>query len=61
MSGFSRREAAKVIGATSAAALLAAKLPAQGAATDLSFPKDFRWGCATAAYQVEGAVKEDGF
>jgi beta-glucosidase len=24
------------------------------------FPDDFRWGCATAAYQIEGAVKEDG-
>ena len=27
---------------------------------DLSFPKDFVWGCATASYQIEGAVKEDG-
>ncbi len=25
-----------------------------------SFPKDFLWGVATAAYQVEGAAKEDG-
>jgi beta-glucosidase len=24
------------------------------------FPKDFRWGTATAAYQIEGAVNEDG-
>lgn len=24
------------------------------------FPKDFIWGTATAAYQVEGAWKEDG-
>ena len=25
-----------------------------------SFPPDFVWGAATAAYQVEGAVAEDG-
>ena len=24
------------------------------------FPKDFLWGCASAAYQVEGAYLEDG-
>ena len=27
---------------------------------DLSFPKDFTWGCATAAYQIEGAANVDG-
>ena len=26
----------------------------------MNFPKDFLWGTATAAYQVEGAVDEDG-
>ena len=26
----------------------------------IQFPKDFRWGTATAAYQIEGAVREDG-
>ncbi|WP_010214927.1 GH1 family beta-glucosidase [Sphingomonas sp. PAMC 26621] len=25
-----------------------------------SFPEDFVWGCATASYQIEGAVAEDG-
>jgi len=25
-----------------------------------AFPANFVWGCATAAYQIEGAVKEDG-
>lgn len=24
------------------------------------FPKGFLWGCATAAYQIEGAPKADG-
>ncbi|HLP76833.1 MAG TPA: GH1 family beta-glucosidase [Candidatus Paceibacterota bacterium] len=28
--------------------------------SDRSFPKDFMWGAATAAYQVEGAAAEDG-
>jgi len=26
----------------------------------LAFPRDFRWGAATAAYQIEGAATEDG-
>ncbi len=26
----------------------------------MSFPKDFLWGAATAAYQIEGAYNEDG-
>src|SRR5258708_3015681 len=36
--------------------------PQEGENTSLavSFPKGFVWGAATAAYQVEGAVKEDG-
>ena len=25
-----------------------------------SFPSDFVWGAATASYQIEGAVHEDG-
>ncbi len=26
----------------------------------INFPKDFLWGCATASYQVEGAIEEGG-
>lgn len=26
----------------------------------MSFQNDFVWGCATSAYQVEGASTEDG-
>jgi beta-glucosidase len=31
-----------------------------GASVLQKFPQDFLWGTATSAYQVEGAVKEDG-
>ncbi|OIK24597.1 GH1 family beta-glucosidase [Streptomyces malaysiense] len=28
--------------------------------TPVTFPTDFLWGCATSAYQIEGAVREGG-
>ena len=50
--------------AVTAAALAAPALPkfefAQAAQSSLQFPKGFLWGCATASYQIEGAVNKDG-
>jgi beta-glucosidase len=62
MTKVSRRQLGKTIGAA-AATMAAGKLatgPALAAPLDLSFPKDFKWGCATASYQIEGAANEDG-
>ncbi|NYF78897.1 GH1 family beta-glucosidase [Granulicella arctica] len=63
---FSRRAFARLLGATAGASLPA--LPAWGAgvapetagADAHQFPHGFLWGSATASYQVEGTVKEDG-
>jgi beta-glucosidase len=64
---FSRRAFARLLGASAGAAALPsiASTSAQAQATPTStaaqqFPKGFLWGSATASYQVEGAVKEDG-
>jgi len=63
MTQVSRRQFGKTLGAT-VAGLAGSELLMGSAARaepiDLSFPKDFKWGCATASYQIEGAVKEDG-
>lgn len=39
---------------------LAHAKPSRTASENNSFPKNFWWGAATAAYQVEGAANEDG-
>jgi beta-glucosidase len=61
---FSRRDLGRLLGlsALGLAAPVAAQSSAAkpGAYAPKNFPKDFLWGTATSAYQVEGAVNEDG-
>lgn len=62
--GISRRDMGKVFGAAALTGGLGAGGLSAGAASatpvDTSFPKDFRWGTATASFQIEGATREDG-
>jgi len=62
MKDMTRRQFGKTVAAT--AALAGVGLPefsfSQASAIDRRFPKGFVWGCATAAYQIEGAVNEGG-
>ena len=62
MTKITRRQFGKV--ATGAAALAGVSLPesafAQSESGGRQFPHDFLWGCATAAYQIEGGVRDGG-
>ena len=65
-SPLSRRSFARLAASAAGVAALPSSAPAAAAQTttsasaDRSFPQGFLWGSATASYQVEGAVKEDG-
>jgi len=64
----SRRTLARMLGGSATALSLSATAraanffgsPSSTARTDRLFPQGFLWGSATASYQVEGAVHEDG-
>src|SRR5271168_3568252 len=54
---------AAIVAATGTTASMATAQPAsvnKPSPDNLSFPPDFIWGAATAAYQIEGAANEDG-
>ncbi len=62
MKSFTRRDFGKTVAA--AAAFAGVSLPeialGQPHAAVRQYPEGFRWGCATAAYQIEGGATADG-
>ena len=64
MKGISRRQFGVSTAAVAAAAMGGLSVPkvapAEVQAAPRSFSKGFVWGCATASYQIEGAVTKDG-
>jgi len=66
MKGITRRLFGKTAAASVAAALSGVSIPKMAFGeprpenSNLRYPKGFLWGCATAAYQTEGGVHDDG-
>src|ERR1700751_2071799 len=55
-----RQRVAAVAAATCASASLPKFAFGEPTPSTLYYPKGFKWGCATAAYQIEGGAKDDG-
>lgn len=62
MSKLSRRDLAKALGGTAAGIAVGTRtgIPAPALPRERRFPEGFVWGCASAAYQSEGATQVDG-
>ena len=64
MKRITRRQFGKAVTAAAAAACAGVSLPrfafGEPRPARLEYPRGFLWGCATAAYQVEGGAKADG-
>jgi beta-glucosidase len=64
MKDMTRRQFGKTAAAATAAAYAGVLLPkfalGQPQPETLHYPKGFLWGCATAAYQIEGGAQADG-
>jgi beta-glucosidase len=60
MKAITRRQFGKTLAIAAAGVSLPKFAFGQPQASALHYPKGFLWGCATAAYQIEGGAQDDG-